>query len=71
MPGTDGFAVLEALRTDPVTMSIPIIVLTAKTLTRDDRDRLRGRIWDVAQKDDFKPAVLVDLVRRAAAHARS
>jgi CheY-like chemotaxis protein len=69
MPGTDGFAVLEALRADPATMGIPIIVLTAKTLTGEDKERLRGRIWDVAQKGDFKPAVLVDLVHRAAAHA--
>jgi signal transduction histidine kinase/DNA-binding response OmpR family regulator len=65
MPGLDGFAVVEALRTDPVTAAIPVIVLTAKTLSREDRERLRGRISYVAQKGDFDPARLVDLVRRA------
>ena len=31
MPGMDGFAVCEALRSDPDTMSLPIIMLSAKT----------------------------------------
>jgi signal transduction histidine kinase/DNA-binding response OmpR family regulator len=65
MPGMDGFAVAETLRSDSATMAIPIVVLTAKTLTRADRDRLRGRISYVAQKNEFDPAVLVSLVTRA------
>jgi hypothetical protein len=40
-------------------------VLTSKTLTPADRDRLRGRISYVAQKNEFDPAVLVGLVTRA------
>jgi signal transduction histidine kinase/DNA-binding response OmpR family regulator len=65
MPGLDGFAVVEALRADAVTAAIPIVVLTAKTLTAAERDRLRGRISYIARKGDFDPARLVDLVRRA------
>ena len=65
MPGMDGFAVAEALRSDATTRAIPIVVLTAKTLTRADKDRLRGRISYVAQKSEFDPAVLVSLVTRA------
>jgi len=65
MPGMDGFAVAEALRSDTTTRAIPIVVLTAKTLTRADKDRLRGRISYVAQKSAFDPAVLVSLVTRA------
>ncbi|HEX2362842.1 MAG TPA: response regulator [Jiangellaceae bacterium] len=65
MPGLDGFGVVEALRMDPETAAIPIVVLTAKTLSSAERDRLRGRISYVAQKGDFDPARLVDLVRRA------
>jgi signal transduction histidine kinase/DNA-binding response OmpR family regulator len=65
MPGMDGFAVAEALRSDSATRAIPIVVLTSKTLTPADRDRLRGRISYVAQKNEFDPAVLVGLVTRA------
>ena len=65
MPGMDGFAVAEALRSDAATRAIPIVVLTAKTLTRADKDRLRGRISYVAQKSEFDPAVLISLVTRA------
>lgn len=65
MPGLDGFGVVEALRTDPETAAIPIVVLTAKTLSSAEKDRLRGRISYVAQKGEFDPARLVDLVRRA------
>ena len=50
MPGMDGFAVAEALRSDLATRAIPIVVFTAKTLTRADKDRLRGRISYVARE---------------------
>jgi len=66
MPGVDGFAVLEALRRDPTTRSTPVVVLTAKTMTQEDRERLSGQISYIAAKGEFEPAVLVDLVRRAA-----
>jgi signal transduction histidine kinase/DNA-binding response OmpR family regulator len=49
MPGMDGFEVVEALRGDPATSAIPIVVLTSKSMTRADKDRLRGRISYVAQ----------------------
>jgi signal transduction histidine kinase/DNA-binding response OmpR family regulator len=68
MPGIDGFAVVEALRADPDTSKIPIVVLTAKALDSAEKDRLRGRISYVAHKGDFSPALLVDLVRRATAN---
>jgi CheY-like chemotaxis protein len=66
MPGMDGFAVLEALRTDETTRSTPIVVLTAKTMTPEDRERLRGRISSIAEKGNFDRTLLADLVRRAA-----
>jgi len=31
MPGLDGFALLKALRATPVTASIPVILLSART----------------------------------------
>jgi CheY-like chemotaxis protein len=35
MPGMDGFAVCEILQSDPITRSIPLILLTAKVLPSD------------------------------------
>ncbi|MEG4573455.1 response regulator [Microcoleus sp. N3A4] len=35
MPGMDGFAVYDRLQSDPITRSIPVILLTAKVLPSD------------------------------------
>jgi signal transduction histidine kinase/DNA-binding response OmpR family regulator len=40
MPRVDGFEVLRTLRDQPATRDVPIIVVTAKELTEDDRQRL-------------------------------
>ena len=44
MPDVTGFDVVEALRADPATRSIPIMVLTAKDLTLDDKAALNGQV---------------------------
>lgn len=41
---------MEQLRADPAWRTIPILVLTAKDLTPDDRERLHGRVEQVIQK---------------------
>jgi signal transduction histidine kinase/DNA-binding response OmpR family regulator len=50
MPETDGFEVVDLLRSDPQTGSTPVVVLTAKTLTARDRELLDGRIEFVTSK---------------------
>ncbi len=40
MPDLDGFELVENLRKDPKTNAIPVIVLSAKILTDDERKRL-------------------------------
>jgi CheY-like chemotaxis protein len=65
MPGMDGFDVVARLRRDPETASIPIVILTAKALTREDKERLRGQISYVANKGEFDSGHMADLVRRA------
>ncbi|WP_237481478.1 hybrid sensor histidine kinase/response regulator [Lichenibacterium dinghuense] len=42
MPVMDGFAFLQAFRALPECGGVPVVVLTSKDLTRDDRRRLRG-----------------------------
>ena len=51
MPEMDGFQFLDHLRADEGTSKIPVIVITAKELTREDKERLRGET--VLQKGSF------------------
>ncbi|MEO7270214.1 MAG: response regulator [Knoellia sp.] len=51
MADMDGFEVIDRLRGDPVTTSVPIVVLTSKTLTAADRRTLEGRIEFVTSKN--------------------
>ena len=45
MPELDGFGVLDAMRDDPATQHIPVVILTAQTLTDEDMARLnRGTV---------------------------
>jgi threonine synthase len=53
MPEMDGFAVLDALRADPATEHIPVIVVTAKELLPAERERLNGQIEALLQKGSF------------------
>ena len=50
MPEVDGFAVIKAMRDDPRTADIPIVVCTAHEISDVDRERLRGQILGIVQK---------------------
>jgi signal transduction histidine kinase/DNA-binding response OmpR family regulator len=50
MPEVDGFQFLEEVRASDATKHLPVIVLTAKTLTTEDRLRLNGSVEKVLQK---------------------
>jgi threonine synthase len=63
MPEVDGFMVIDALKADPQTESISVIVVTAKTLTHDEVERLKGRIDTLMQKGEFLNDELLDEVR--------
>lgn len=53
MPEMDGFDVVQALKANNTTADIPIIILTAKDLTMDDRFRLTGKVENYMQKKQF------------------
>jgi threonine synthase len=53
MPDMDGFAVLDQLKVDKDLKDIPIIVITAKELNRNDRERIQGQIEMLLQKGSF------------------
>jgi threonine synthase len=63
MPELDGFSVIEALKADPNTADIPVIVSTAKELTEEEKGRLKGQIQSLMQKGDFMSDDFLDEVR--------
>jgi CheY-like chemotaxis protein len=50
MPEMDGFEVLERMRREDAWRAVPVIIVTAKDLTREEVDRLNGRVVKVLQK---------------------
>jgi signal transduction histidine kinase/DNA-binding response OmpR family regulator/HAMP domain-containing protein len=63
MPELDGFAVVERLRANPATAKLPIVILTSKTMTRQEKERLNGQISYLAHKGEFNRAAFVELLR--------
>lgn len=63
MPEMDGFAVLDALRANPNTAEIPVIVASAKELTPEEKSRLTGQIQALMQKGDFLNDEFLEEVR--------
>jgi hypothetical protein len=50
MPHVDGFEVLRLLRKSQTGRSIPVVVVTAKELTEEDRQKLSGSVQKIIQK---------------------
>jgi CheY-like chemotaxis protein len=62
MPNVDGFGVLEQLQEDATTRSIPVVVLTARRLSADERLWLRTRSLSVLEKSEYSAQELRKLV---------
>lgn len=62
MPGIDGFGLVEELKLDPRTKNIPIVVVSAKDITPEERKRLNGHIQAVYQKGSLPPRKFVEQV---------
>ncbi|HEY7895798.1 MAG TPA: response regulator [Gemmatimonadaceae bacterium] len=69
MPEMDGFEFLDVLRQDPSCRTIPVVVITARTLTDDDRRRLAGGVERVLQKRALQTEALLAEVRAVAGGA--
>ncbi|MDB5645380.1 response regulator [Methylobacterium sp.] len=63
MPEMDGFGFLRALRERDEWRDIPVVVLTAKDITADDRRRLAGRADRVLQKGGLSLTDLAESLR--------
>ncbi|MDD1621032.1 MAG: response regulator [Methylococcaceae bacterium] len=64
MPEMSGFEVVAALKDKPATARIPIIVVTSKLLTAEDRHRLNGDVKAILEKAEFRYEKLAIEVRR-------
>ena len=65
MPEVNGFDVVEALKEHPDTARIPILVVTAKQITIEDRAKLSRYVTTIMEKAEFDPDRFTAEVRRA------
>jgi PAS domain S-box-containing protein len=65
MPEVNGFDVVEALNLRPDTARIPILVITAKHITAEDRGKLSGSVKVIMEKGTLEPDRFLTEVRRA------
>jgi CheY-like chemotaxis protein len=64
MPEMDGFAFLEAIRGRPAVRHVPVVVLTAKDLTAEEKQMLTGRTAQVLAKGETSNHDLGEAIRR-------
>lgn len=64
MPDMSGFEVAEALKSDPATSQIPILILTAKELTAEDRRMLNSKIAALVPKGESSVARLLAMLQQ-------
>lgn len=64
LPHVDGFGVLEHIRTQPRLREVPVVVVTAKTLTVEERSILTSATERVLQKQTLSNRELVEAVTK-------
>jgi adenylate cyclase len=67
MPEMNGFDFLVELRKVPACKELPVIVVTAATLSAEDHRRLNGSVEKVLAKGDYTRDELLDELRQIAA----
>jgi PAS domain S-box-containing protein len=65
MPEVNGFDVVGALLQQPATARIPVLVVTSKSVTAEDRAQLDGYVVGIVEKQEFDRDGFVAEVRRA------
>jgi len=64
MPVMDGFEFVAELRKNEAWRQVPVLVITAKEITAEDRVRLEGQVSRILQKGSFGQEELVREVRK-------
>ncbi|MGB7538923.1 MAG: substrate-binding domain-containing protein [Anaerolineales bacterium] len=68
MPDLDGFGVLEAMQKMEAARRVPVIILSAKTLTEEEMSRLNRGVAAVLRKGMFSSAETLSHVKDALMH---
>lgn len=63
MPGMDGFDVLEEIKHRPSLRDVPVLIITAKEITTEDRLRLNSRIEVIINKGPRQRDEVLDEIR--------
>jgi len=71
MPEMDGFAFAAEVRRHPEWRSIPIVVVTSRDLTTEDRRRLNGNVEEILRKDGYSRETLLEQVRDLLADSKA
>ena len=66
MPEMDGFEFLDAMRQQSAWRHIPVMVMTSKDLTHDDRVRLSGRVETIVRKGVHSHSQVLQEIRNIA-----
>ena len=70
MPEMDGFEFLEAVQAHEQWREIPVVVVTAKALTEDDRRRLNGHVERIVEKSTGRLEPLLETLKYVASHKK-
>jgi CheY-like chemotaxis protein len=71
MPGMSGFEVVRELKSAPSTAEIPIVVVTAKDVTPEERKLLNGHVAAILQKGALPAVELIGWLHHAVPAANS
>ncbi|MGB7539352.1 MAG: GAF domain-containing protein [Anaerolineales bacterium] len=65
LPGSTGFDVLTALRANPKTKNIPVIVLSAADMSPEQMEAISSKVQAVLRKEQFSEHDLLESIARA------
>jgi CheY-like chemotaxis protein len=68
MPVMDGFTFMKKLRSEAAWRDIPVIVITSKDVTQEERQLLEESVVTILQKGSYRRDELLEQVRAAIAH---
>ncbi len=63
MPEMDGFEFVERIRRDARWTSLPVVIVTAKDVTDEDRERLNGSVQQILMRNRISHEELVSQLR--------
>jgi DNA-binding response OmpR family regulator/anti-sigma regulatory factor (Ser/Thr protein kinase) len=65
MPEVSGFEMVTVLKRDPATAGIPIVIVTAKTVTEAEHSKLEGDVLKVIEKSGLNQGRFISEIRQA------